>query len=208
MTGDGPEHPGTGHLTTGAPRRQRQPPAQERGRRRRQTLVRAATELLHEGGAAAVTHRAVARRAHLPLAATTYYFASRDELVAEAFALLVAGELAALRAAATGPDPFGALLSAAQADRPRRIGLWELYVQAGRDPALQQVARAWTDGCGEILAGALGPAGHSPAPDDVRLLAALLTGLRLQQLVEERPHSAQEARLLLGRALAMLERAD
>ncbi|MET8338126.1 TetR/AcrR family transcriptional regulator [Streptosporangium canum] len=208
MTGDGPQHPGTVHLTTGAPRRQGHPPAQERGRRRRQALVRAAAELLHEGGSLAVTHRAVARRAHLPLAATTYYFASRDELVAEAFTLLVAGELAALRAAATGPDPFGALLSAAQADRPRQIGLWELYVQAGRDPALQQVARAWTDGCGEILAGALGSAGHSPAPDDVRLLAALLTGLWLRQLVEERPHSAQEAHVLLGRALALLERTD
>ncbi|MER5325078.1 TetR/AcrR family transcriptional regulator [Streptosporangium roseum] len=206
MTAEGHEHPAAHPLTTGDPPPGR-PPAQERGRHRRQALTTAAAELLHEGGFASVTHRAVARRAHLPLAATTYYFTSREELLTEAFALLVAGELAALRAATTGPDPFGALLRTAQADRPRQLGLWELYVQAGRDPALQPVARAWTDGYGEILADALRTTGHNPAPDGIRLVAALLNGLWLEQLVEERPHSHEETRALLGRTLAMLESA-
>jgi DNA-binding transcriptional regulator YbjK len=72
-------------------------PAQERGRRRRDALLDAGVELLTEGGFAAVSHRAVAERAGLPLAATTYYFRSRDDLIAAAFQLMVDRDLAATR---------------------------------------------------------------------------------------------------------------
>src|SRR3954464_1415614 len=50
-----------------------------KGVRRKYALVTAAAELLCEGGFDAVRHRAVARRAGLPLAATTYYFSSLDD---------------------------------------------------------------------------------------------------------------------------------
>ncbi|WP_433235757.1 TetR/AcrR family transcriptional regulator [Streptosporangium sp. CA-135522] len=189
--------------TAESARRPGRSPAQERGRLRREALLAAAVELLHEGGFVAVTHRSVARRARLPLAATTYYFTSREELVAEAFALLVDGELAALREAAGGPDPLGALLGAVEADRPRQLGLWELYLQAGRDPALQRVARAWTDGCDEILTGALQSAGYGLAPADVRLVTVLLNGWWLERLVEQRPRSTREGHALLARVLSI-----
>jgi DNA-binding transcriptional regulator YbjK len=52
-----------------------------KGERRRQALVEAAAALLVEGGFDAVRHRAVADRAGLPLASTTYYFDSLDELI-------------------------------------------------------------------------------------------------------------------------------
>ena len=55
-----------------------------KGERRRQALVAAAAQLLSEGGFDAVRHRAVAERAGLPLASTTYYFSSLDELIAAA----------------------------------------------------------------------------------------------------------------------------
>ncbi|PXW31665.1 UNVERIFIED_CONTAM: TetR family transcriptional regulator [Williamsia faeni] len=55
-----------------------------KGARRRALLIAAAGELLLEGGFDAVRHRAVADRAGLPLASTTYYFASLEDLVAEA----------------------------------------------------------------------------------------------------------------------------
>jgi DNA-binding transcriptional regulator YbjK len=55
-----------------------------KGERRRQALVEAAAALLVEGGFDAVRHRAVAERAGLPLASTTYYFASLDALVTAA----------------------------------------------------------------------------------------------------------------------------
>lgn len=58
--------------------------ATPKGERRRQALVDAAAELLREGGFDAVRHRAVAERSGLPLASTTYYFSSLDELIAAA----------------------------------------------------------------------------------------------------------------------------
>ena len=60
--------------------------AQGRSRQRRDELLAAAIELFAEGGSRAVTHRAVARRAGLPPATTTYYFASIEGLLREALA--------------------------------------------------------------------------------------------------------------------------
>lgn len=171
-------------------------PTQERGRRRRATLLSAAVELLTEGGFAAVTHRAVAHRASLPLAATTYYFTSRDQLLAEAFAQLVDTELATLRTwiithgLTTLPDHITA------ADHTRQLGLWELYVHAGRDPALRRIARHWTDGCVTLLAETLDLPATDPRP---RLLYTTLSTLWLELVVERRPTA--EARTLLNLAL-------
>ena len=58
----------------------------------------AAAELLAEGGFEAVRHRAVARRAGLPLASTTYYFSSLDDLIARAVEHIGMIEVAQLRA--------------------------------------------------------------------------------------------------------------
>lgn len=58
--------------------------SQERSRQRRDQLLDAAIELFAEGGARGITHRAVAARAGLPPATTTYYFNSIDELIDEA----------------------------------------------------------------------------------------------------------------------------
>ncbi|AGL26256.1 hypothetical protein J113_05465 [Mycobacterium tuberculosis CAS/NITR204] len=61
-------------------------------------MVSAAAELLGEGGFEAVRHRAVARRAGLPLASTTYYFSSLDDLIARAVEHIGMIEVAQLRA--------------------------------------------------------------------------------------------------------------
>lgn len=52
--------------------------------RRRAALLDATRELIGEIGAGAITHRAVARRAEVPLSTTSYFFGSIDELVTEA----------------------------------------------------------------------------------------------------------------------------
>ncbi|WP_298182407.1 TetR family transcriptional regulator [Saccharomonospora sp.] len=69
-----------------------------KGERRRAALVAAAAELLAEGGFDVVRHRAVAERAGLPLASTTYYFDSLDELLSAAMEHHGRTELAAGRA--------------------------------------------------------------------------------------------------------------
>ena len=68
-----------------------------KGERRRYALVSAAADLLCEGGFDAVRHRAVARRAGLPLASTTYYFSSLDDLIANAVEYVGAREAEQLR---------------------------------------------------------------------------------------------------------------
>lgn len=180
-----PPNPPPHHATT-----------QARGRRRRATLLAAAVDLLTEGGFAAVTHRAVAHRAHLPLAATTYYFASRDQLLAEAFAQLVETELATTRAWIADHGLTALPDQVAATDRTRQLGLWELYVHAGRDPVLQQIARRWSDGCARLIADTL----HLPDTDPrVRLLYTTISALWLEHVVEQRP--LDEARTLLTHAM-------
>src|SRR5919206_4254624 len=71
-------------------------PRQDRSRRRREALLRATIELLGETGVKSVTHRAVAERAGVPLASTTYYFRSVHELIEEALKLHVAERVAEL----------------------------------------------------------------------------------------------------------------
>ena len=73
-----------------------------KGVRRKYALVTAAAELLCEGGFDAVRHRAVARRAGLPLAATTYYFSSLDDLIVKAVEHVGALEAQQLREGVAG----------------------------------------------------------------------------------------------------------
>src|SRR5436190_21785761 len=73
-----------------------------KGERRRYALVSAAADLLSEGGFEAVRHRAVARRAGLPLASTTYYFSSLDDLIARAVEHVGLLEVAQLRSRVAG----------------------------------------------------------------------------------------------------------
>src|ERR1700742_1316322 len=69
-----------------------------RGERRRQAILEAALQLIGERGVSATTHRAIAERAEVPVAATTYYFESLDELLDEALLLFVREETERLRA--------------------------------------------------------------------------------------------------------------
>ena len=55
-----------------------------RGELRRRAILDATLTLVGRMGAGAITHRAVAEEAGVPLAATTYYFSSKSELVREA----------------------------------------------------------------------------------------------------------------------------
>ncbi|MFF4778084.1 TetR/AcrR family transcriptional regulator [Microtetraspora fusca] len=181
---------------------------QERALRRKEALVEAAVTLLGEGGFTAVTHRAVAERAGIPLAATSYYFTSRDELVARAFAVLVERDLRLMRASLTEEAGIGSLVELAQtllhayaSDRGRQLGPWELYLQTGREPELQDIARSWTDGWHDIVRTLLERAGYPCGASEVRFLATLVSGLWLELLVEDRPGSLDRAGEMVARAL-------
>ncbi len=123
--------------------------AQGRSRQRRDELLDAAIELFAEGGSRMVTHRAVARRAGLPPATTTYYFASIEDLLRDALAAHIeqwTADLAALTdldlGAKIGLDDATGLVSHVFAQRGPEVAALELsiFLAATRDPALRDSA--------------------------------------------------------------------
>jgi DNA-binding transcriptional regulator YbjK len=125
-----------------------------KGERRRYALVSAAADLLCEGGFDAVRHRAVARRAGLPLASTTYYFSSLDDLIAKAVEHVGSREtrqlqdrVAALsrrrRGAESTADVLVDLLVGDTVERATEelISRYERYVACARQPGLRDIQR-------------------------------------------------------------------
>lgn len=94
---------------------------QPRGAARRDAIVEAAAALVVEAGPSTLTHRTIAQRADVPLAATTYYFASLDDLVgaagtrlAERWAVHADAVLAAVTAEVTAELTAGATAGVAE----------------------------------------------------------------------------------------------
>jgi DNA-binding transcriptional regulator YbjK len=126
-----------------------------KGERRRYALVSAAADLLCEGGFDAVRHRAVARRAGLPLASTTYYFSSLDDLIVKAveYEGIREAERLRQRVAALSRRRRGAestadvLVDLLLGDVPgirgseELISRYERYIACARQPGLRDVQR-------------------------------------------------------------------
>ena len=126
-----------------------------KGERRRYALVSAAAELLCEGGFEAVRHRAVAGRAGLPLASTTYYFSSLEDLIAAAVEHVGMQEAALLRnrvstlsrrrrgAESTADVLVDLLVDDGPGSVPSEqlISRYERYIACARQPALRDVQR-------------------------------------------------------------------
>jgi DNA-binding transcriptional regulator YbjK len=126
--------------------------ATPKGERRRYALVSAAADLLCEGGFDAVRHRAVARRAGLPLASTTYYFSSLDDLIAKAVEHVGLREAEQLRArvavlsrrrrgAESTADLLVDLLVGDASVSEALISRYERYIACARQPGLREIQR-------------------------------------------------------------------
>ena len=187
-------------------------PRQDRSRRRREALLRATIEVLGETGAKSVTHRAVAERAGLPLASTTYYFQSVHQLIEEALKLHVAERVAELRGLATAA--LGATGASAQdiaerlagvlvaAPTPILVAQYQMYLEAGRNPALQPAvaeALAAFEGLAAGVLAALGARDPDPAAE---AFVALLDGFALHRVARPRD-SAREAAALVAAMRAL-----
>lgn len=191
--------------------------ATAKGERRRAAVVAAAARLVLSDGPAALTHRRVAEAAQVPLAATTYYFSGRDELLAAAGerivdSWVVAAERVAKRAAAeaTGAgEParaYGGLVDdLVTALLPPKVGEirghYEHLVGAGRDRALARAYRAGRAQLDAATAKILAAHGVSAPPD---LVLAVLDGAVVIALSEGRQVRAY-ARDTLLRALTALD---
>ncbi|GAA1628097.1 TetR/AcrR family transcriptional regulator [Leucobacter chromiireducens] len=141
---------------TAAPRR-RDPEA------RRREILAAAAELAAEHGPAALTHRAIAARAGVPLGSTTQHFASIDELRDAALQQLaeeIDESLAAIEpfAADFARDPSRAAAEVLTFLQDRRAVLSDIALMTSgtTDPRLRALALRWNDRLIEMLTEPIG----------------------------------------------------
>jgi DNA-binding transcriptional regulator YbjK len=161
----------------------------------RERILHAVLRVIGTDGVAGVTNRRVAREAETSLGTLTYHFESRRELLREAMVLFVAEETARL-AALSDAHPAASLESAAAlVERVavdtrfghEQIAPLELYIQAGRDPALRDAAASCFEAYDRIAATVLTRLGV-PSPDRLAgPVVALLTGLQLRRLATGEP---------------------
>lgn len=164
-----------------------------RGAQRRHALVSAAAELVIEEGLAALSHRAVARRAGLPLASTTYYFDSADDLrdealnhLGEAWATQARAVVDALPAHIDHVQAARAVSSIIGADAPSQqmLVMYERYLDAGRHPRPRLLVAAWNAHLKELVRQVLLRAAIPVEDDTVGLVLALADGVAVTALAE------------------------
>lgn len=166
-----------------------------KGEMRRHALVSAAAALLREGGFDAVRHRAVARRAGLPLASTTYYFASLEELVESAVEHIGAAEAAELAARLSGLPrrrrSTGATanlvleLLAGEQTAEQLISRYERYIACARHPALRGVERRLLQQRIDAVIEAVARSGRRARVDMITALVAAVDGAVVAALVSD-----------------------
>jgi len=182
-----------------------QSPRQDRSRRRRDVLLRATIELLGESGAKSVTHRAVAERAGLPLASTTYYFRSVHQLIEEALKLHVAERVAqlegmaamALSASGASAQDIAERLAEvlAAAPTPILVAQYQMYLEAGRNPALQPAVTDALAAFERLAAAVLGALGARRPGEAAEAFVALLDGFALHRVARPRDPAREAAAL-------------
>jgi DNA-binding transcriptional regulator YbjK len=174
--------------------------------------VEAALTVIARVGPDGLTHRLVAAEAGVPLAATTYWFSSKEEIVGAAVVQAADDDVAHLddlraRAAHWTADTAAAglaqVVDEACTDRRETSVLgYALWVEALRRPALRPLAQRWIDAYLECFSDVLRTLG---ATDDVRSAAQLVTatvdGLVAQQLAAAEPLDRPALAAILARVL-------
>jgi TetR/AcrR family transcriptional regulator, regulator of biofilm formation and stress response len=166
----------------------------QKGERRREEILRATLRVIGEHGADGVTHRAVAAEAGVPLSATTYYFASREELLEQTLMLAAQEEterlesvVVALAPMSLGVDQWAdavaAQIAADLREEPaKHLALFELGLEAARTEALRAELQRWQAAHLRLAEMGCRSVGSAEPELDARIVVALLTGLVLEQL--------------------------
>lgn len=171
-----------------------------------------------EGGFDAVRHRAVAERAGLPLASTTYYFSSLDELVTAVVEHHAREELARgrsrldelatrTRGVATVVElVLDLLLGPAQAtqeaDAEAVLLRYERLVATGRRPYLRPLMRTLATELRDLLTEIFARSGKPVDETELSRLIALVDGAVVNALIEIDPEPRAAAARMLHAALS------
>lgn len=148
---------GSMHTTQAAKRsKTRRRAVQNRTVVTRGKIASGAIDILAEAGVQGLTHRAVAKAAGVSLAATTYHFDTKSDIIEEASRTLLDGYLAAFkrmasRIASGEEKRFTSLddlvsqivLNALGRERTRSLAWSELILHGGRTPSGRTLAQSW-----------------------------------------------------------------
>jgi TetR/AcrR family transcriptional regulator, regulator of biofilm formation and stress response len=128
-------------------------------RNRSARIIDAAVEVIRREGVGVLSHRRVAQEAGVPLAATTYYFSSLEDLLCAALQFLVQKEMARVRQAFAGLAPGASvaqilsklICEAVDQGRDASVLAFELYAAALRSERIRAIAAGWNEMWQEIL---------------------------------------------------------
>jgi DNA-binding transcriptional regulator YbjK len=163
------------------------------GERKIRQILEAAVRVFGSGGPVAVTHRAVADAAGVPLGSTTYYFKDRDDLMRRTMEHAVNVEAERLN---TIVDSFeGDITVEASvelltemffdktiADPLYDLALFEMFLEATRNPDLRDLTRAWSQMIADLTDRVLPPTDPAiPRDVAVQIVATLIDGLMLEE---------------------------
>ncbi|MET9418001.1 TetR family transcriptional regulator [Streptomyces klenkii] len=181
------------------------PAIRRRDPQRRIAEISAATEkVIAARGIEGLTHRAVAEEAGVPLGATTYHFATKDDLISAALQRAVDAYAAYLEDWVAQRPGLTAeqltvlltdvLLSCLGPQREQQVMEFELYLAALRRPALRPIADQYIELTVQALA-------HYADPVTATAVAAAMNGLTLRGLAGTHPPARADIEAVLRRIL-------
>jgi AcrR family transcriptional regulator len=158
----------------------------------RQRIILAVLRIIGADGVAAVTNRRIAKEAGVSLGSVTYHFATQHDLLRESLRYYVDEETRRFTALAEqhcddavtveqASQLVGQVAGSADFDS-EHIAPFELYVQAGRDPRLQQAAAECFAAYDRLAAKILTGLGVPDAEAAASATVALVVGLQLRRL--------------------------
>lgn len=171
------------------------PQGTPKGERRRRALISAAADLLRDSGIEGVRHRAVAQRAGLPLASTTYYFSSLEDLISRAVEHAGDLELEQIqerlesvsyrrRGAAATAELVVDLLFGAGDHGEQIVSRYERELACSRHPDLRQVQQRLRERRDEAVAQVVRRSGRSIDNDHVGVLISTIDGAMMGALTD------------------------
>lgn len=179
----------------------------KRAGERHRALLEAVIEVIGHEGIDAVSHRRVADVAEVPLGSTTYYFASRDDMLVQSLAYFARGEIDALNRA-LGAVPAEVwrregtpglvrrltelLAPQTGEDRWRTLAQYALFQEASRRPELRGPVKEWNEEWWRILTEVLEVLGRPHARIDAQMLLAMFDGLLLSATADPREDYIEE----------------
>src|SRR5579863_491826 len=186
--------------------------APPRNLRRRNELADAAIEILGTAGIHKLSHRSVDERAGLPAGTASNYFPRRDDLLTAAASRVAELQIARMTSAdsqVTGPvdqDQLAELIGAelhrsATEDRIRSLALYELTLEASRQPELARaMARLGADALTATIAEHR-TLGLPTSPEQVQALMTLFAGILLTLVAGPQEAVTRPAVLALARCM-------